>query len=116
MKHDLRMSMLVLEESKLKATVDLTDTNTCHRSMKNFTIEQEGHAAGSIMMNRRGIQLFQAYATIEIKQHRLNLQFDDKTGDFFIAEKFHCPPVFQKHEKLFSDAMKIHGVKEVVPT
>jgi hypothetical protein len=84
--------------------------------MKNFTIEEEGHTVRFITMNRRRIQLFQVYSTIEGKEHRFHMQINEQTGDFAITEKFHCPPIFLKHEQRFNEAIKAHGIAEVIPT
>ncbi|WPU95580.1 hypothetical protein SNE25_08595 [Mucilaginibacter sabulilitoris] len=84
--------------------------------MKNFLIEEEGHSLKFISMNRRKVQLFQVYVTVDGQQNRFHMQVDESSGAFYITDKAHCPPVFHQCEKLFSDAIKNYGVADKMPT
>lgn len=84
--------------------------------MRNFTIEEDGNTFQFNSMNRRRIQLFQVYVNYEGQQKRFHMQINDSTGDFYITDKIKCPELYHKCERVFSDAIKIYGVADKMPT
>jgi hypothetical protein len=84
--------------------------------MKNFTIEENGNTFIFNSMNRRRLQLFQVYVTYEGDQWRFHMQVDDATGTFHITDANQCPTQYHKSEKVFSDAIKIYGQVDKMPT
>lgn len=84
--------------------------------MKNFMIEEDGNTFQFNSMNRRRILLFQVYVTYEGKPYRFHMQIDENTGDFYITDKTHCPEIYHKCEKIFSQAIKIYGTLDKMPT
>ncbi|RYG21155.1 MAG: hypothetical protein EOO07_03345 [Chitinophagaceae bacterium] len=84
--------------------------------MQNFTIEADGATFQFITMNRRKIQLFQVYVMYDNRQARFHMQLNEETGEFYITDKVHCPEIYHKSEKIFSDAVKIYGASDKIPT
>jgi hypothetical protein len=84
--------------------------------MKNFTIEAEDNTFEFYSMNRREPQLFYVYVQVNGNKVRFHMQLDRSTGNFFITDKVHCPPQYHQSEQLFSDAIKIYGRLDKIPT
>ncbi|OOQ60353.1 hypothetical protein BC343_25355 [Mucilaginibacter pedocola] len=84
--------------------------------MKNFVLEVEGTTFQFISMNRRRVQLFQVHGVVDDKAIRFHMQINEASGDLKITEPSQCPEQYRGAEKLFSDAIKIHGKTEKIPT
>ncbi|RYY34465.1 MAG: hypothetical protein EOP46_13355 [Sphingobacteriaceae bacterium] len=84
--------------------------------MRNFMVEEDGNTFQFNSMNRRRAQLFQVYVMHEGQQKRFHMQINEESGDFHITDINHCPEMYHKSEKVLSDAIKIYGRLDKMPT